>query len=222
MNKTIRPTLPMNISFGIVVIIFAIAFFLSGQLFETHQPNLEGFVNLYFGEFLVSTAVIIVVIILWEEILFPVKVKPSKEGLIFRNHRTKLLFQILVYLVIPVIVVFLYLNFVISPFYFYPWAIICVIAPVAGKLVSGINNYNDYLRLTDTVIAYKNNEKVGDFAIKDIKKLTLIQDETKVLHKVQLDFSDQKSVTIDLDEMELEVYCETIEAYIKDNYKSLL
>ncbi|WP_258102532.1 heavy metal transporter [Marinoscillum sp. MHG1-6] len=223
MTKTIRKTLPRDVSLGILIIIFGLVFFLSGQLFETRQSEVGGLIhNLYFGEFLVSTAVIIMVLILWEELLFPVKILPADDGLVFRNHRTKLKIQAFIYLTIPVIVVFLYSTFEVNLFRFFAWAGVCLALPVAGKLVSGINNYNDFLKLTGSVIEYKNNELEGAFVINDIKKMELTKDDTGDLQKLNLDLANGDSVIIDLDEMELEAYYESIEEYIHTHYSNLL
>ena len=51
MTKIIRKTLPRDISVGVLVIIFAIVFFLAGQLFEKNQPNIEQFTSIYLGSF---------------------------------------------------------------------------------------------------------------------------------------------------------------------------
>jgi hypothetical protein len=92
--------------------------------------------------------------------------------------------------------------------------------PVAGKLISGIKNYNDFLKLTDDTIEYKNNEEEGVLHVKDIQQIILIKDETNVLHKIQLIMTNNE-VTIDLDEMELEAYYKTIEEYMAIHYSSL-
>lgn len=222
MTKIIRKTLPRDISVGVLVIIFAIVFFLAGQLFEKNQPNIEQFTSIYLGEFLVSTAVIVMILILWEEILFPVKIKPDGDGLLFRNHATKLIVQALIYLIIPAIVVFLALTYKVSPFRFYGWAAVCTILPVVGKLVSGINNYNDFLKLTTSSIAYKNNEKEGVIELKDIQQIRMIKDDSNDLQKLELNLTSGAPITIDLDEMELEAYYESIEEYITTHYKSSL
>jgi hypothetical protein len=93
---------------------------------------------------------------------------------------------------------------------------------VTAKLISGVNNYNDYLKLTANDITYKNNKKVGNFPLSQIQHITLIKDERKVLHKIQLLATDGKSVTIDLDEMELEPFLGTIQEYITLHYKTLI
>ncbi|WP_421877396.1 heavy metal transporter [Marinoscillum sp.] len=222
MSKTIRKTYPKDFSVGVLIIIFATVFFLSGQLFEKKQPNLSGILNIYVGEFLVSTAVLVMVLILWEEILFPVTIKPHDDGLIFRNHRTKLKIQGLIYLIIPIIVVFLYLNFEVNTFRFFGWAAVTMVLPVIGKLVSGINNYNDFLTLTDSYLEYKNNELEGKYPLSDITKIEIVNDDKGHLSKLIVSFKASDTVTIDLDEMELDDYYESIENYLKKHYKELV
>ncbi|UXX78339.1 heavy metal transporter [Reichenbachiella carrageenanivorans] len=219
MKKVIRPTLPKEISIGVLILIFSLAFILSGQLFDSHA-NVDS-PNIYLGMFLVSSAAIIMVIILWEEILFPIHVKPKDGEIVFRNHRNKLKAQALIYLIIPAIVVFLYLNYKVNLFYFISWAVVNLAAPVIGKLISGIHNYNDFLRLNANLIEYKNNEKEGTIQIKDIKNIELVKADG-FLSKLELDLVHQGRQTIDLDEMELDEFYETIEQYITTQYDSLI
>lgn len=220
--KVVRKTYRRDVSFGLMVIIFAVVFFLAGQLFEKHQPNVRGLIDLNLGRSLVSVAVIVMVLILWEEILFHVHIKPVDDGLLFRNHGTKLKVQILIYLIIPVIIVFLYLTYEVSAFRFFGWAAVCTLLPIIGKLRSGIKNYNDFLKLTGNSIQYKNNQEEGTFALSEVSAIQLIKDEGNVLHKVKLDRKGGEPVTIDLDEMELEDYYESINEYIVEHYAHLL
>jgi hypothetical protein len=221
MNKTIRPTLHKNISIGIIFIISAIVFFLSGQLFAMKQPELGEFLNVYFAYSLATCVVLLMILILWEEILFPIKVRPVTGGHIFRNHRTKLQIQVVMYLFIPALIVFLYLTFEINSFRFFIWAGVCLIVPVVGKLISGINNYHDFLTLTDSTIEYKDNEKEGVINLKEIKHIVLLKEEGH-LHRLKLELVDTDAVVIELHQMELDAFCEFIEEYINENYKNLL
>lgn len=220
--KVVRKTYRRDVSFGIMIIIFGVVFFLADQLFEKKQPHLDGFIDLNFGKSLVSVAVIVMALIMWEEILFHVHIKPVGDGLIFRNHGTKLKFQGVIYLIIPAIIVFLYLNYEVSAFRFFSWAAVVALLPVAGKLMSGIKNYNDFLKLTGTSIQYKNNQLEGTYALSDISSIRLIKDEGKVLHKISLERTAGDSITIDLDEMELEDFYESINEYITEHYAHLL
>jgi hypothetical protein len=174
------------------------------------------------GELLASFAVIIMILILWEEILFPVKIRPHGDGLIFRNHATKLLVQAIIYLFIPAIVVFLFLTYDVSTFRFFGWAAVIIVLPIIGKLVTGINNYNDFLILTASTIEYKNNEKEGVFALKDIEQIRIFKDESQDHQKIEVHQSSGETVVFDLDEMELDAYYDAIDEYIETNYKSLL
>jgi hypothetical protein len=221
MAKIIRHTYPANISIGLLLLIFAIAFFLSGQLFQL-PGHPEQPLNVYLGMFLVSVAVLVMVLVLWEEFLFPVKVKPSDGGFVFRNHSSKLKKQILIYCIIPAIFIFLHLNYHVNQIRFFIWAGVCIVAPVAGKLISGINNYNDYLKLTDAAIEYKNNNKTGVYALKEVSEIRLVRDDNKVLHKIQLLLSNKEEITIDLDEMELEAFMLAIDEFITEHYKGQL
>ena len=220
MTKTIRKTYPRDFSIGVLAIIFVIVFFLSGQLF-VKQPEV-GFSSIYLGEFLVSAAVVIMVLIMWEDILFPLTIKPVDDGLLFRNHQTKLMVQVAIYLTIPTIVLFLYLTYEVSTFHFFAWAAVCLILPVVGKLVSGINNYHDFLKLTGTEIQYKNNEKEGIFSMKDVHRIQLVKDDSDLLQKLELKLTSGDPVTIDLDEMELEDFYDSIEEYVSNHYQAWL
>jgi hypothetical protein len=223
MGKTIRPTYPAQFSIGLLLLIFAISFFLSSQVFAVKWKDLlEGNTNVYFGMFLVSAAVIIMMLILWEEFLFPIKFKPAAASVVFRNHRNKLKTQLLIYCAIPIIFSFIYFEYEVKLVRFIIWAGICTIAPVAGKLISGIKNYNDFLKLTNDAIEYKNNAEVGIFLLTDIQHIKLIKDERNILHKIQLLLTNNHEVTIDLDEMELEDFYDSIDKSIAIHYQRLL
>jgi hypothetical protein len=167
-------------------------------------------------------AVVIMALILWEEFLFPVRIKPVEKEIIFRNHFTKLKTQVFIYCLIPAIVIFVYVNYDVSSIPFFIWAVICIVAPLVGKLISGIKNYNDFLRLTDRSIDYRNNEKAGVLPVKEIQRIMLIKDDANVLHKIAVLMLNNKSEVIDLDEMELEPYLQTIEDFIKGHYPALV
>lgn len=221
MGKIIRPTYPREFSIGLLILIFAIAFFLSGQIFEIPKSQ-AGDQNQFIGMFLIAIAVVIIALILWEEFLFPIKINLKKGEITFRNHRTKLKIQAFAYLAIPFIFAVIYFNFEVNTIRFYIWSALCIVIPVAGKLISGINNYNDFLKFTDHTIAYKNNTKAGTYLINTLTEINLIKDQRNVLHKIELIFAQEENVTIDLDEMELEAYYESIDKYLHEHYSSLL
>jgi hypothetical protein len=222
MAKIIRPRYPLELSIGLLLLIFALSLFLSYQLFETPSSVLNVGKNLHVGAVLVSSAVVIVLLILWEDFLFPIKVKPAEAEVVFRNHRSKLKTQILIYFAIPVIFAFIYIEYDVKLVRFFIWATICIVLPVVGKLISGIKNYNDFLKLTNNTIEYKNNEKTGVISLKDIQRIILTKDERNVLHKIQLLLNNNSTVTIDLDEMELEAFFDSIDKSITLHYEHLL
>ena len=76
--------------------------------------------------------------------------------------------------------------------------------------------------MTDDTIEYKNNEKEGILPVKDIQHIILIKDVGKVIHKVQVVMNTQQQIIIDLDEMELEAYYETIDKFINAHFRKLL
>ncbi len=222
MAKIIRPTYPMEFSIGLLLLIFLLSAFLSFEIFAvTWQEITEGGGPLV-GMLLAGVVVVIVALILWEEFLFPVRIKPMEDKIVFRNHFTKLKTQVLIYCAVPLIIGFLYVNYEVRTVPFLVWAAVCITAPLAGKLISGIRNYNDFLSLTNDVIEYKNNEKKGALKVREIREIVLMKDETDVLHKIQVMMPDNNRVTIDLDEMELEAYCQTIEQFIKGHYGTLV
>jgi hypothetical protein len=221
MGKIIRPTYPKEVSIGVLLLIFIFSYLLSHQIFDVRVHELKENKDVYYGMFLVSVAVIIMVLIMWEEILFPIKIKEIDGGMIFRNHRTKLKAQLLIYCSIPAIFTFIYMEYEVNHIRFIIWAAVCMIPPVVEKIFSGINNYNDFLRLTDREVAYKNNEKEGIFQLTEIQNISIIEDERKVIHKVQLLLKNNDEVTIDLDEMELDDFFPSIDSYITSHYKHL-
>ena len=221
MAKIIRPTYPVEFSIGLLLLIFVLSSFLSFEIFEMQWHEVTEGGSQTFGMLLSGVAVVIVALILWEEFLFPVRIKPVEDQIVFRNHFTKLKTQVLIYCLIPAIVVFLYFDYEISPVAFFIWAAVCIISPV-GKLMSGIKNYNDFLKLTNDAIEYKNNEKEGVLRVREIQEIVLIKDEADVLHKVQVQMQNNSNVTIDLDEMELEAFYHTIDEFIKGHYKGLV
>jgi hypothetical protein len=221
MRKIIRPRYSVELSIGLLLLIFALSFFLSQQVFDIrHLAEGE---NVYFGTFLVSCAVIIMVLVFWEEFLFPVHVKPETDGaIIFRNHRNKLKTQALIYCLIPLIFGFVYFTYEVNLVRFIIWAAVGIGLPIVGKLVSGIKNYNDFLKLTDTTIQYKNNDLEGTFALTEVRQVILVRDDRKVLHKIQLTLTNGNPVTIDLDEMELEEFLTSIDTYMTTHYANLV
>lgn len=218
MAKIIRPTYPVEVSIGLLLLIFGITFVASGQIFSTHLHDDDGNA-IYFGMALASSAVLVMVLVLWEEFLFPIRIRPTDAGVEFRNHRNKLRKQLFIYCIIPAIFVFLYLNYEINHSRFIVWATICIVSPIVGKLYSGLKNYNDFLKLTHNTIEYKNNKKEGVFEVKNIRHVKLIKDQNDVLHKVLLLLDNDQEVVIDLDEMELEDYYHAINNYMTDHYK---
>jgi len=219
MKKIIRPTYPIEFSLGLLALIFFIALFLSLQVFSTPTHGLNENKEVYFGMFLVSFAVVIMVVIMWEEILFPIKIKELSHGFVFRNRRKKLKVQALIYCAIPAIFSFVYFNFEINLFRFAIWAAACIILPLAEKIISGINNYNDFLTLTDKKIEYKNNRKEGVFDLDKIVQIIIINDDQGVMKKIQLLFKNTNTITIDLNEMELFAFYDQIYVFIKTHYK---
>lgn len=220
--KKIRPTYPPQFSIGLLLLVFIVASFLAHQIFRVTTNSKGDDLHIYIGMFLVGVAVIVMALILWEEIMFPVNVKVVKGGLSYRNHRSKLMLQVLIYLTIPAIFVFIYLTYEINLWRFVIWAGICCLLPIIGKIASGLNNYNDYLTLTTDRIEYKNNHKEGSFEVKDIAYITIIKDKGKSLPKIKLYFHNNRQVTIDLDEMELYDFYDSIFRFISIRYRHLL
>lgn len=158
----------------------------------------------------------------WEEFLFPIRVKLDGDTVVFNNHRWKLKKQALIFCLIPIIFVAVYMLYAVNPLSFIIWAGICIITPIAGKLISGIKNYNDFLKLTDDTIEYKNNEKEGIYELKNVQQIVLIKDERKILHKIQLILTNNQPVLIDLDEMEIEDFYISIDEYLSKHYSKLV
>jgi hypothetical protein len=222
MAKIIRPTYPLEFSIGLLLLIFIMSAFVSFEIFNaTWRLVMEG-QGPVFGMALSGIAVVIMALILWEEFLFPVRIKPVEKEIVFRNHFTKLKTQVFIYCLIPAIVIFVYVNYDVSSIPFFIWAVICLAAPLVGKLISGIKNYNDFLRLTDRSIDYRNNEKAGVLPVNEIQRIMLIKDDANVLHKIAVLMLNNKREVIDLDEMELEPYLQTIEDFIKGHYPALV
>lgn len=222
MAKLIRKTYPKEISIGLLLLVFVITAFLSHQIFEGRAAQLNIGKNTYWGAVMVASAVVIMMLVLWEEFLFPVHVKLEGKATVFSNHRSKLKKQMLIFLLIPIIFVAIYILYAVNIFGFIIWAAICMISPIAGKLVSGLKNYNDFLKLTDDTLEYKNNDKEGVYELKNVQQIVLMKDETKVLHKIQLILTNGQSVLIDLDEMEIDAFCVAIDEYLNTHYKNLV
>jgi hypothetical protein len=222
MGKIIRSTYPAEFSIGILILIFGIAGLLSHQIFDSSFYGPDEEESVYFGMFMVSIAVVIMVLIMWEEILFPISLKEVDGGMMFRNHRTKLKVQLLIYLSIPAIFTFIYLEYEVNHIRFWIWAAVCMVPPVLEKIFSGINNYNDFLRLTNEFIEYKNNEKEGVYEIKTVESIQILNDERNIIEKLKVTFKNSETLIIDLDEMELEDFYYAIDHYIKTHYPHLL
>jgi len=222
MPKLIRKTYPAQFSVALLALIFIISSLLSYQIFTVPFHDLDKNKSIYLGMFLVGVAIVTMLLILWEEFLFPIKVKEINGGVIYRNHGTKLKTQIFIYCSIPAIFAFIYLEYEVNFFRFIICAAVCIITPVIEKLASGINNYNDFLKFTDDNIEYKDNEREGNFKIKDIKKIVIIKDEGHIIKKLQLLFENNNNVIIDIDRMELDAFYDSIYKFITTHYKHLL
>ncbi len=222
MRKTIRQTYPAEFSIALLLLIFVLSYFLSQQIFTIPFHKLKHNKHIYVGMFLAAFAVLVMILIIWEEILFPINIKLVKGGMVFRNHRTKLIAQLLIYLTIPSTFVYLYLKYEVNHMRFFIWAAICVFSPVIEKIMSGLTNYNDFLKLTTKEIEYKNNEKEGHFDVDHIRHMKVIKDGRNILQKIELEFTNHDPVTIDLDEMELEAFYDHIDNFISIRYKHLL
>ncbi len=224
MKKLIRPVYPIEISGIIVCFLLLITFLFSNHIFNIrfHLHNAEKYKAAYGGMFLISIAAVTAMLIIWEEILFPVVIKEYQDSLKVRNRSRKLQVQALMYLIILVIFAFIYFNYKVVTFHFIAWMSVCLIAPLVSKLVGGIKNYNDFLTLSTSEIEYKNNEKEGKFLLAKIKHMCIIKDGDNILSKLKLVMNNDTEVTIDLDEMELEAFYDTIQNFIQRTYKNLL
>ncbi len=222
MPNVIRKTYPAGISTGLLILLYTLVFFLSQQIFTVSYDDLDEHKNVLFGMFLAATAFIIMVLILWEELLFPVKLREVNGGMIFHNHRNKIQTQILIYCTIPAIFCFIYVEYEVNYIRFFIMAAICIIVPVVGKIGSGIKNYNDFLRITDEEVEYKDNEKMGIYETKNIQTFTIITHDREHTHQIELLFKDNSTVMIDLHEMELEEYYYFIYDYLKAHYGHML
>lgn len=218
MRKIIRPSYPTEITIGLLLLIFVLSFFLSSQLFTIPWTDLRQGVDVYMAMLFVSCSVVAMILIIWEELLFPIKVVQVERGMIFRNHPNKLLTQLLLYISIPIIFSLVYIFYEVKTVRFLVWAAICGGVPIVVKLISGVNNYWDFLTLTQDFIAYKDNAKEGTFSLTDIQGLEMIKDDTDALIKLKVKLNNTETVVIDLDAMELEDFYDTIEEYLISNY----
>lgn len=223
MRKLVRPVYPMEVSGVIICLIFLLTCSFSYHVFDAHFHfhDAEKHKAAYWGMFLVGVAAVMAMLIIWEEILFPIVVKQREGSLKVRNRRKKIQMQALMYAVIPVIFAFIYYNYHVNTFHFMAWMSVCMIAPVAAKLVGGIKNYNDYLKLSSSEIEYKNNKKTGKYSLAKIEYIRVVKDRHNILSKLKLGMNNSE-VTIDLDEMELDAFYETIQDYLQRTYKNLL
>jgi hypothetical protein len=221
MEKIVRRAYPVEVSLLMLGFIFLVVCFFTKDIFEISfnypTPDKTGIM----GMFLVGAAVVIALLIIWEELLFPVVLKQNNDTLTVNNHQEKLLIQTCIYLAIPAIFFFIYKNFNISMFHFAVWAGICLIVPIMAKIYSGIINYNDYLKLSPYEIEYKNNEKEGKFQVSEVSYIQVIKDRNNILSKLKLGINNTE-IIIDLDEMELDAYYNSIEEFTQRTYNNLL
>lgn len=217
----IRPAYPVNFTIGLLLLIFFISGFISFEVFEIKWKEVVAGDTALLAMVIAGVVGVIFVLILWEEFLFPVKVRPIEDEIIFRNHFTKLKTQVAIYSLIPAAIVFLYLTFEVRIVQFSIWSFVCTVAPLR-KLISGIKNYNDFLKLTDDTIEFKNNEHEGVLLVKEIEGIDCVSDEQQTLHKLKVLLKGGRQVTIDLDEMELGDYYNTIDQFVQKHYPSLV
>ena len=160
-HRLIRATYPPELNVLLIILVFILTAFFSHHIFDVPFHEAEHRKAAYWGMFLIGIAAILVMLIVWEEILFPIKITELPNGIILSNHRLKLKIQLLLYLGIPAIFGFIYLRYDLNNIHFFLWFGVCMAIPVLTKLFSGIKNYNDFLMLTNTEIEYKNNDKEG-------------------------------------------------------------
>jgi hypothetical protein len=221
MKTLVRPTYPTNVNVIILTFMFFVASFFSYEMFDVHFHDPHHFRNARPGMGLMGVSVVLMILIMWEEILFHVKVKEIKGGLIFRHQRQKMKTQILLFLPIPAIFIFVYQEYDLKVSHLMIWAAVCILLPAIEIVVSGINSHRNFLKLTSRMIKFKNNNKEGTFETKNIKNITIIK-EKRFIQKIQLLFTNNELVTIDIDEMHLHAFYDSIYAFIKIHYKHLL
>ncbi len=125
----------------------------------------------------------------------------------------------------PLIFYFIYLEYDLKVSHFLIWAFFCIVLPAGEVIMSGINNQRYFLKLTTRMIKFKNGEQEGTYATKDIRNIRITTEKTRRfvnLKKVELLFANQEAVEIDLDEMNLHVFYESILAFIKKYYSHML
>lgn len=221
MRKIVRHSYPIEISLLILSFVFLVSCFLAYDIFYIPFNHAVRRSLPYGGIFLVAAAVVIAMLVIWEELLFAVAVKHNTEILKVRNHRTKLLIQAVIYPVIPLLFFLVYKYYNIRMTHFYIWLAVCALVPLVVKIFSGFKNFNDFLKLSSTEIDYKNNAKQGKYDVAKLSFITLVKDNDHILTKLILGLKDSE-LTIDLDEMELEDYYDSIEEFVKRTYKNLL
>ncbi|HVD97712.1 MAG TPA: hypothetical protein VNB90_05865 [Cytophagaceae bacterium] len=222
MRTLVRPTYPTEINIIILVSLFMLSSFFSYEMFNVRFHNPGHLENAALGMCLIGVAVVLAILIMWEEILFHIKVKEIKGGLIFRNQRKKLKTQLLLFAGIPVIFWFIYQEYDLIVHHFIIWAVICIGLPALEIIVSGISSRRNYLKLTSRMIKYKNNSKEESFETKDIRNIMIIRGEKRFIKKIQLLFTNNDHVTIDLEEMHLHPFYDSIQRFINTHYKHLV
>ena len=220
--KLIRASFPVELNVLIVLSVLLFTAFFSYQVFDITFHEREDRQAAYWGMLFIGLAVILVTLIVWEEILFPIKIRVLENGIKLSNNQQKLKVQVMLYLGIPVLFAIVYYRYHLHHIHFFTWLAICMGVPVLTKLFSGIKNYNDFLTLTDTEIEYKNNEKEGCFQLSTVSAMRIVKDKHEMLSKIILLMNDSKEVTIDIDEMELEAFYEVIIIFIYEHYKHLV
>lgn len=222
MKKVVRQAYPIEVRAMILAFIFLVACFFTRDIFNITIHYSEEQKTAYVGMLLVGSAIVIALLVMWEELLFPVVINKNDSVLKVRNHRRNLLAQTFVYLTIPAIFTIIYLYFNIrNMFHFEIWACICIVIPLVANIFSGIKNYNDFLSLSPTEIQYKNDEKEGKYLIGEIKYISLVKEHDNLPHKLILGVADAE-VCIDLDEMELHAYYENVQEFVFKTYRNIL
>jgi len=218
----VRSSYPIEMSLILLTGIFLFSCFFSYTLFDVPFHEAEKRETIYFGMFLIGIAVILATLVLWDEILFHVTLTSIEDdGLLFRNNQYKLLFQIFIYLGIPSIFGYVYINYEINHLYFILWLVVCMGLPLIKKIKSGIENYYDFLKLTHSGIEYKNNEKGGRFPIEQLESIRIIKNKETMTEKIELK-TNIDTIIIDLNEMELDDFFGPIEDYINAHYQKLI
>ena len=221
MKKLLYPVQRLELDILAICLIFLIALFFSNPVFDLSYKEPNHRLTAYTGMFLVGMAAVLLTLIVWENLLFYLRLRFVEDGVKVCNPTRKNVIQGLLYAGMLLLFLVIYVYYPVNEFYFRLWFSLFATIPIVHKITYKFRSSNPLLKLTRSEIQFRNRRKMGRFYVKNIQYIRIIKGAKDSISKLRLGVDDDE-VTIDLDEMNVDPFNDNITDYIKKNYTTLL